>query len=60
MESTAQLIAQAIQTLQPETGFQDPNRHQLDRADVLAKVATAQALDSIATALTRLAENTAH
>lgn len=57
--TTAELITAALNALEPTPGYPKPNQRQLHEAEVRAKVATAQALNNIATALAEIARNTA-
>jgi len=56
--TTADLIQQALQALQPETGFHTPNQQQTSEAHARGVIATASALNRIADALEVIAANT--
>lgn len=56
--TTNQLITEALNALTPDTGFHKPNRQQTAEATARATIATAAALNDIAAALHRIADNT--
>jgi hypothetical protein len=55
--TTQQLIDQALQALKPDIGFPRPSQQQVQRADAIATIAIASALDRIAGALEEIAFN---
>ncbi|WP_030188128.1 hypothetical protein [Streptomyces violaceorubidus] len=57
MATTDQLIDQALNALNPKTGFHEPNPQQAHEATARANIAIASALTRIASALEQIAHN---